>query len=62
MEQNMMFGSPEEQRLMEALVRQMETSPIEKVSVSALLRGEKNRKILERMFDKRANLWYNQAI
>ena len=38
MEQNMMFGSPEEQRLMEALVRQMETSPIEKVSVSALLR------------------------
>lgn len=35
---DLMFGSPEEQRLMEALARQMETVPIEKVSVSALLK------------------------
>lgn len=35
---DLMFGSPEEQRLMEALARQMETVSIEKVSVSALLK------------------------
>lgn len=35
---DLMFGSPEEQRLMEALAQQMETLPIERVSVSALLK------------------------
>lgn len=38
METNLMFDSSEEQRLMEALAAEMETLPIERVSVSALLK------------------------